>query len=573
MRKFICILCTTNLLSISLLAQRRVQPYTKSYETDKAAIVLSTTYIHFSSSDSIPLKDKELRRFIFRSEITGDHFQLNFYPKTSGERLSIFPTSMPIDTIHTDLDLTYSQIRVIRNGNIEKNWIGIRALKRSSDSMVWRSRYISSYGQGMVKVNNADSSYVSGFQILNTSINIQDEIFVDIRNKKTNSIQATFKIERIKRLYTPFLAMMCHDSNSTGHIPKLFINYLMNKDSIYESINTFYKDWYWNNEHLFPSRRYFTSSKMLFIFRKYDNSVVDSSLEYQLVTGDNNTIYWRKTGHMLLVDALEDDKSYHLRVRYSEHPENIFSLNFYTDPKWYRTPNFRLKIIGIILLIIMASAFFIYRQNIRKLNEKKTRLALQIKSIRSQLNPHFIFNALTSIQALINKKEIDKANKYLSEFSDLLRDTLKGDNSDFVPLSSELKVLESYMKLEQLRFNFHYQVKIDENINLNAVEIPSLLLQPLLENAVKHGIAELSLTGYITVTIFTEMANLLLSISDNGNGFNDISIQNGYGLKLTKDRISLLNQTLKGQSIKMRIESGKEYGTHVHLVFENWLDT
>ena len=199
---------------------------------------------------------------------------------------------------------------------------------------------------------------------------------------------------------------------------------------------------------------------------------------------------------------------------------------------------------------------------------------LELKAIYAQLNPHFIFNALTSIQGLINKNEIEKTNLYLVAFSNLLRDTLKNNDSDFVPLSSELKMIESYVKLEQLRFNFRFSIDTDKTINENAVEIPTLLLQPLIENAIKHGISAIETGGTISITITASNRNMEILVGDNGIGFNELTDRKGYGLKLTTDRIQLLNQSLKGgQLIKMQIESNKDSGTTVHLVFENWLDT
>ena len=206
----------------------------------------------------------------------------------------------------------------------------------------------------------------------------------------------------------------------------------------------------------------------------------------------------------------------------------------------------------------------------QKENENK-QAKLELKAIYSQLNPHFIFNALASIQSLLNKKDIERANTYLSEFSSLLRSALKSTERELTPLSYELQIIEPYLSLEQLRFQFKYTITIDESININEVEIPSLLLQPLVENAIKHGISSLYEKGEIAILFTKFQKDLLLSIIDNGLGYNVSEISTGLGLKLTKDRIHLLNQTLNVNSIELMIESAKNKGTTVHLIFKNWL--
>jgi len=274
---------------------------------------------------------------------------------------------------------------------------------------------------------------------------------------------------------------------------------------------------------------------------------------------------------------LEPNTHYDLFLRYKFQKENINHYTIDVNPFWWQ----RKITLFLLLLIVLISTVTIFYKLLQKRkaafiqqkeNENK-QTKLELKAIYSQLNPHFLFNALASIQGLINKKEIDKANTYLSEFSSLLRDTLKNNDAELVPLATELKMIESHIKLEQLRFNFHFSIDIDERINKNAVEIPTLLLQPLIENAVKHGISSIENDGTINITIAARNRNMEIFVHDNGGGFNSFSNNKGYGLKLTTDRIQLLNQSLKGQLIKMQIESNKDSGTTVHLVFENWLDT
>src|SRR5690606_4715961 len=145
--------------------------------------------------------------------------------------------------------------------------------------------------------------------------------------------------------------------------------------------------------------------------------------------------------------------------------------------------------------------YFTKKRNKKKLAEneqQKNTAKLQLNSIRSQLNPHFLFNALSGIQNLMNKNEIDNANKYLSKFARLTRNVL--DGKELISLSQEKTLLDDYLQMEQLRFGFKYEINHSENLDLDNIEIPSMLLQPFVENAVKHGISEKATDGKITVT-------------------------------------------------------------------------
>jgi two-component system, LytTR family, sensor kinase len=129
--------------------------------------------------------------------------------------------------------------------------------------------------------------------------------------------------------------------------------------------------------------------------------------------------------------------------------------------------------------------------------------------------------------------------------------------------------LNSYLKLEQLRFGFLYHISVAEDLDTRGLEIPSLFLQPAVENAVKHGVSGLQEKGTINVRFFRIDADLFAEIRDNGGGFHPPPAM-GYGLKLTKERVDLLNQLFKGKEISQKIESSPE-GTLVQFIFSGWL--
>lgn len=182
-----------------------------------------------------------------------------------------------------------------------------------------------------------------------------------------------------------------------------------------------------------------------------------------------------------------------------------------------------------------------------------------------------MFNALTSIQGLMNKNDIPAANHYLTLFANLTRKVLNTGEQDLISLEDELKIQEDYLQMEQLRFGFQYEVKVGEDINVANTEIPAMLLQPFVENAIKHGVALLQQNGRIQVQVNKQGNNLLLSVTDNGKGFDKRSVQQqegSLGLKLSEERIALLNQVHPDQPAILSIDS-KQTGTTITITLTN----
>nr|WP_068892295.1 histidine kinase [Pedobacter panaciterrae] len=223
---------------------------------------------------------------------------------------------------------------------------------------------------------------------------------------------------------------------------------------------------------------------------------------------------------------------------------------------------------GVALLFFI---YYRYNQSKLKISARERQLAgLKLKSIRSQLNPHFMFNALTSIQNLINKNNIEGANYYLSIFSGLTRQVLDTNNEEMLSIQEELKILDDYLQMEQLRFGFRYQITADANLNQANIDIPAMLLQPFVENAVKHGVSALKEEGDIGIQISKENNDIVISIVDNGKGFNIELDATGYGMKLSEERVTLLNQIYKNQSITLTVDSNTT-GTTITIRLTNWI--
>ncbi|WGQ10427.1 histidine kinase [Pedobacter gandavensis] len=230
-------------------------------------------------------------------------------------------------------------------------------------------------------------------------------------------------------------------------------------------------------------------------------------------------------------------------------------------------PYFLAALSGVALLFLLY--YRRHKNRLARAARDQQVMGLKLRSIRAQLNPHFMFNALSSIQNLINKNNIPEANYYLSKFAGLTRQVLDSDKEELISLEDELQLMSDYLQMEQLRFNFQYEIQVDERINQANVEIPAMLLQPFIENAVKHGIAGLKGEGRILMTVSLKENDLVFTITDNGKGFDVQKKASGYGLKLTEEYVALLCQIYKEQPTTLHIDSN-EKGTTIRIQLSNW---
>ena len=188
----------------------------------------------------------------------------------------------------------------------------------------------------------------------------------------------------------------------------------------------------------------------------------------------------------------------------------------------------------------------------------------QLKMLRYQLNPHFLFNTLNAISALVQTKDTVRANRMIVQLSDFLRYSLDNDPIQRVSLNEELKALKLYLNIEQTRFGSRLELDFDVTAAAEAVKIPSLILQPLAENAIKYGVAPMEQGGKITVLARLDGDFLELEMIDTGKGSalsNTQTPSAGVGLRNTKNRL----QTFYGEDYTFKLEDADVQGTKVYM--------
>jgi LytS/YehU family sensor histidine kinase len=231
-----------------------------------------------------------------------------------------------------------------------------------------------------------------------------------------------------------------------------------------------------------------------------------------------------------------------------------------------------------ISLLLLTLIFIFYRQ--QRLKALQDKLLTEQRLFRSQMNPHFIFNSLASVQNFIVKQDDEKASIYLSRFSELVRSILKNSTQEQITLEEELTTIENYLELQKVRFpqKFDYSIEVDEKIDTENIFIPPMLAQPFIENSIEHGIKHKDSKGNIWVRLKLNDSKILYEVEDDGIGrkkAQEVLRKNDKDHKsmattITLDRIKVLNKKFKKKIfmdiIDLKNDSNEATGTKV--VFE-----
>ncbi len=290
------------------------------------------------------------------------------------------------------------------------------------------------------------------------------------------------------------------------------------------------------------------------------NNSNQTQYAYKLEGADKNWIY---SGNRNMVSYSGLSSGQYLFKVKAYNNDGVWSNNdlvliITIHPPFYKTWWFiTIAIIALLLAIYSYNKMRIAqvkKEEKLKASFKQQIAETEMKALRAQMNPHFIFNSLNSIQKYILQKDNFTASQYLTKFSRLIRLILDHSNEKNIVLSSEIELLTLYMEMEALRFEnkFNYEVKIDKAINIHALEIPSMLIQPYIENAIWHGLLHKESKGNLYITFNKNSTNnLVIIIHDDGVGRDkaaelkskQILKKKSYGMQITQDRINIINQT------------------------------
>ncbi len=272
----------------------------------------------------------------------------------------------------------------------------------------------------------------------------------------------------------------------------------------------------------------------------------------------------------------------------STNNENVWNKTPATFTFTIERPYWKTWWFNTILFASLFISIFIYFRvrihNIKLREKQKTELNKKIANIesqalRSQMNPHFIFNTLASIQDYIQDNDSESALRYLTKFAQLMRKIMENSKQQLITIAEEVNALKLYLELEVMRFKkkFEYHINIDANIDANYDQIPSMLIQPYVENAIKHGLLPKEGNGKLEITLERNDDTIQCIIEDNGVGRkksmeskrNHIHQHKSMGMNITQERLTILNSSLKS-NIYVEIidlyENGEAAGTKVKLI-------
>lgn len=297
----------------------------------------------------------------------------------------------------------------------------------------------------------------------------------------------------------------------------------------------------------------------------------DSLMEYRMSPIDHpGDGKWKTTGRLLSMPQLMSNEEYDLEVRYqSQAVATHYTIR--TLPHWYQKPLARILFSIAVIYLVAILPYQLYRFKLNAERTKRLRAEQRLRNVQSQLNPHIIFNALNTIDSFVGKGENEKASEYLTHLSDIMRETVKNSKVVFISLAEDMAILDKYLRIEQLRFGFEVDFQVDATLDTNETDFPPMLLQPAVENAVKHGVSNLHEKGKITINYTRYESNLIVTITDNGK-LNGSSPHpgTGKGLQYIHDWIGCLRNLNSAVSINFKI-TPTSTGTTVKFIFQNWL--
>ena len=235
---------------------------------------------------------------------------------------------------------------------------------------------------------------------------------------------------------------------------------------------------------------------------------------------------------------------------------------------------------AVLLAILSALGYIVYKRRRDTIEKKKVAdfnakvAETELKALRSQMNPHFIFNALNSISDFISKNDTEQANDYLIKFAKLTRAILENSEKKWISIKEDLELMQLYMQIEALRLQhkFTYAIKVDNAIDQEDTMVPPLILQPFIENSIWHGVAKKNKEGHIDITVKRKGDLIQYVIEDNGVGRSKSTPINGkktsMGVKIIRNRLDIINTMKHTNGTMNLVDATKGYRIELTIPFE-----
>lgn len=486
--------------------------------------------------------------------ISSGHIEIVFLPNylTEGKkRLQLYRNFGGED--YKDL-----AFQVSLNGKVIKHWHKLYSLSGTEKHLILGKVEIS--GQVVLK------PWKQTFSAGNYDLAISDSLKILVQNFHTKQTIKSIMIFRAKDKPTDFIYYQMPSMD--GNLSKTLQNTLNTGSGV----------------------PVFSSGKTTSVFEKDYESIgilrfseLQKNEKIQYSFGDH-PFNWRSIESadpsrglfLVLGNEMKEGTYQHIYLRYNTQPETINKITVIVTRRPFKVP--RLEITMAIIFILVIGMVWYYlrsKRNKRKidaLRKKNDDTEMRLSLLNGQLNPHFLFNSLNAIQGTIGNGNLELTNAYIRSVAHFMRDVMDSGKKEFVSLKEELKIEEDYLKIEQKRTSFSYSITVSNELKPALIDFPPLLLQPILENSIRHAFGSETKNPAININIHSSMGKLIIEVRDNGTTSWDISkARDGHGLSLTKKRISIYNEKNNEMSIRMEMKCVSGKGTITIFNFHNWL--
>lgn len=304
-------------------------------------------------------------------------------------------------------------------------------------------------------------------------------------------------------------------------------------------------------------------------------------------TGDWKSAYSHLQSYRDGLDSIRNtdvQKTVHeleTKFQTSEKEKQITKLDADNKLKNARLERIKILVLSLIIIVLLVLVLIYSLWRRRKVIHQKAQSELKQKLLRSQMNPHFLFNTLNAINQYIQTNQGTIASDYLARYAKLMRQILENSAVEYVTLENEIEFLNNYLVLQQLRFShsFNYDILVDDNIDAGSIEIPPMIAQPFIENAIEHGLRGLSVEGKLKIEFSQKDKKLILKVTDNGKGI-DMSINNSennnhrsFAMEITRERLLVLDEKNENIQIESPVsETGAGTCITIYMPYKNYAE-
>ncbi|SEJ84836.1 Histidine kinase [Dyadobacter sp. SG02] len=485
-------------------------------------------------------------------------FSLDFYPY--GKILVGRGEQIPY------MDFKDLQFRTAVNGKLKNDWTDIVSLKNDPDFYIGHASADIRHEIKDVETTPAEHYHAGKFELL-----LGDSLNVAFRNKNTLADVYHFSIARVRSVPDYFNFVEFSSDKNFQDILNTEINKARTEQG--PQANHF------EIEGGHSAFLRFSNNEQYYFFGKIPRN---SGIEYAIGKPEN----WQRLGgsedikftqgySYIYLDKPEPGKAVKVYLRYAHQRESVNEVTIDVkplpgQPGWITLVQWILGVVTLALLAISIQKQR-HKRQLARLNRKKNEIENQLQLLSGQLNPHFLFNSLNAVQSLIRQNAPEAANQYITDVATFMRTIMDSGRKELVSLAEELGIEEKYIALEQKRKTFTYTFRNECGNDLGSIDFPPLLLQPVIENSIRHGLAESVRNPTLTVTIRCDASDLIVAIADNGIGYDTSVKVPGHGLSLTGKRIALINEKLPAMQIVLQTKSSPGSGTTTEIRLLKWL--